>query len=137
MRLKEIIILLRQTVIEQTKVFRFTNHNQPVPLQISGLVTNPDPGRCPHCQKQCGTHLRRHINVVHLKLKPFKCEQCDKRFSERSNLSKHFKVVHLKIKAFKCQYCDKKFSKEYGRSLHVNSVHLREKPHFQSKEGQS
>ena len=92
-------------------------------------MTKPDPGRCPHCQKQYGRHIHSHIKAVHLKIKPFKCEQCEIRCTSKGELVKHVKVVHLKIKPFKCQYCELRFSSKYGRTEHANSVHFRLKPH--------
>ena len=44
--------------------------------------------------------------------KPFhKCEQCDYKTVDRSNLTKHVKSVHQGIK-YPCPHCDYKGSKE-------------------------
>lgn len=46
---------------------------------------------CPQCQKKLSSpqKLKNHINSVHNKLKPYKCEHCDFTASDKSNLKKH------------------------------------------------
>ena len=56
------------------------------------------------------TSLKRHMDVVHLKLKKFKCNSCDFETNLKSDLNDHEKAVHLKIKYLKCDNCDFKCS---------------------------
>ena len=46
---------------------------------------------CPQCKKSLSSshHLKQHINNVHNKIKAFKCEYCDFRASQKSNLRLH------------------------------------------------
>jgi hypothetical protein len=43
---------------------------------------------CPHCLEK-HSNLKRHINIVHLELKEFKCEHCQFVTSSASNLKMH------------------------------------------------
>ena len=53
--------------------------------------------------------LKRHINAIHLKNKPYECNQCKKSFTLKGNLDTQIKEfckgVHQKVKAHKCQDC--------------------------------
>ena len=57
-------------------------------------VYSTDQGKCPYCEKYFQGNLRRHIKGVHLKVKPFKCEYCDSRFSQKSDRVKHVRRIH-------------------------------------------
>lgn len=46
--------------------------------------------RCPICNREMLNHnLGRHLESIHIKEKPFKCEYCDFRTSVKHNLNKH------------------------------------------------
>ena len=57
-------------------------------------VHDSDQGFCPYCRKFYQGNLRRHIKGVHFKVKPFKCEYCESRFSQKSDRFKHIKRIH-------------------------------------------
>ena len=80
---------------------------------------------CPHCHKCLASKqsLQRHIDTVHLGLKPFKCDFCDKSFGEKGNLDKHISDVHLRLKPFKCDDCDKSFARKSDLNRHIASMH--------------
>jgi hypothetical protein len=56
-----------------------------------------------------------------------KCDQCEKSFSDKSNLLRHKKSAHnvvvLKKNFFKCRFCDSSFSRSHTRMLHEKSKH--------------
>ena len=72
--------------------------------------------------------LKIHVDMVHLKLRPFQCDICDKRFHTRHNLKQHVDGVHLELLPFSCKKCDKSFHNQQNLKVHVNSVHLKLKP---------
>ena len=45
-----------------------------------------------------------------MKMKNFKCDECDKSFGEKATLEKHISAVHRNEKNFKCDQCGKYFS---------------------------
>ena len=56
---------------------------------------------CPHCDftidrhsRGARSHLKRHINDVHLGLKRFHCDLCGRYFARNENLRRHQKSVH-------------------------------------------
>ena len=52
---------------------------------------------CEICGLSFGPNiLKRHTDIVHLKLKPHKCEECGKAFGEKTVLNRHMKTVHEK-----------------------------------------
>lgn len=63
---------------------------------------------CPMCQQTFRRqyNMKIHINRVHSKVKPFKCDRCDKSFATNSDLKQHL-VMHGLGKQFKCELCDR------------------------------
>ncbi len=47
-------------------------------------------------------------------LKNFKCEDCEKVYKSKENLTLHIKNIHLKIKPYSCKYCIAEFSHRNG-----------------------
>lgn len=76
-------------------------------------------------------HLRLHINSVHLKYKPYKCEHpgCAKSFAQIGDRNVHMKV-HVDDKPHVCRLCNKAFRLAKGLRAH-------EKIHEKQNEGSS
>ena len=55
-------------------------------------------------------HLKRHIKMIHDKIKDFKCDRCEYETSDSGNLKRHIKMVHDKTKDLKCDKCEYKTS---------------------------
>ena len=77
------------------------------------------------------SQLQSHLNEVHLKLRPYECDQCQKTFSRKYNLNLHIETQsncnNLK-KKYKCNECDASFEKTKYLKAHVNRIHLKIKP---------
>ena len=91
--------------------------------------------KCTYCGKSSTAkkNLKRHVNAVHLKIKPHECDQCEKSFAHKAGLKRHQACrhdvkIHQEIKAHKCQRCNKSFSKKETLSCHVKRVHMNMKP---------
>lgn len=57
-------------------------------------------------------NLKRHINAVHLKIKEFKCEVCEKELTSKVAYKEHL-YSHLNLRPIKCPYpgCSLEFSR--------------------------
>ena len=64
---------------------------------------------------------------IHTGEKPFKCDICDRRFIELSQLKSH-KRVHTGEKPYKCNVCQARFKQNHHLRKH-QLIHSDERPH--------
>jgi uncharacterized Zn-finger protein len=83
---------------------------------------------CDRCDQKFGLKgdLTRHITAVHLKQQNFKCETCERKFSKKQSLTIHVLMVHDKVKDFHCDRCDQKFGLKRDLTRHITAVHLKQ-----------
>ena len=72
--------------------------------------------------------MNRHVRSVHEGKKPFMCEICSSRFSEKCYLNSHIAHVHEKKLKFTCDICKKGFSQKGALVRHNSSVYKVCKP---------
>lgn len=79
---------------------------------------------CYQCGKEYANSksLRVHQRLHGANPKPFQCDECDKAFSQKPDLTKN--GVHRGMKNFTCAECFKKFDRKGGMLEHLKSVHL-------------
>ena len=80
----------------------------------SGLLfkhTNEHHGgrKCPDCDERFTSSSPYHLHIKKHASFKYSCNECDKEFSTKSNLTTH-KNIHLGIKPHKCSKCEKSFS---------------------------
>ncbi|KAJ3644571.1 hypothetical protein Zmor_022294 [Zophobas morio] len=79
---------------------------------------------CETCGKRfySAPYLKRHISAIHLKLKPFACNNCDLSFSTRNSLRTHSRQ-HTDERPYKCDYCGEGFKQKVSLKSHLRSQH--------------
>ncbi|XP_023941507.2 zinc finger protein 91 isoform X2 [Bicyclus anynana] len=90
---------------------------------------NEDVQTCSFCQKACSNEneLSLHVNKVHLQMKPYSCDMCDRQFYTETNLSSH-KKLHSLFSKENCAFCRKTFKCRKDLVVHVRK-HIGMKPH--------
>ena len=88
---------------------------------------------CPHCDYKSAhkQYITEHISSVHEKKKPFKCNVCNKDFSQKSGLYLHNKRLHQTVgRPFKCDTCDKSYITSIELKSHIKHTHESTKNFF-------
>ena len=67
--------------------------------------------------------MNSHIASVHEARNSFKCNMCDKSFSQKGNMYLHVETVHEGRKAFKCDICDQCYSQKSNLKTHIANNH--------------
>ena len=65
--------------------------------------------------------LKHHISSVHEGKRPFKCNTCDRNFSQKSKLNRHVEACKSIIE---CDYCKATFAKELKFINHMKANHI-------------
>ena len=91
-------------------------------------TTSAPPGADPSLYSApCETSSEdKSVTEDHLKHRPFSCEMCDKRFTQKCNLVTHMRL-HTGDKPYKCEFCDKRFTQKGNLDAHIKT-HTKEKP---------
>ena len=63
------------------------------------------------------TSLSQHCNSNHNKIKAFKCEKCNRSFTQKHSLKNHL-LIHSGEKPYQCLYCKRRFRVKYNLKLH-------------------
>ncbi|XP_045783532.1 zinc finger protein 235-like isoform X2 [Maniola jurtina] len=71
--------------------------------------------------------MTEHSQTAHIKLKPFQCSVCLKRFTQQGGLQQHMRR-HTGDRPFPCTYCTKAFTQKSGLDQHLR-IHTKEKPY--------
>ena len=81
--------------------------------------------RCDLCQLKCAnkSEVRKHTDYVHLNIK-IKCELCNYKAIRKSGLKKHTLVQHKGLR-FKCILCHFECISQKGLKYHTRMIHLK------------
>ena len=61
--------------------------------------------------------------IPNLQTKNTKCTLCSKNFLSKSHLKRHVESVHEKLKKHECEICEKKYYQKSHLKEHVQSAH--------------
>ncbi|XP_037033364.1 zinc finger protein 816-like [Bradysia coprophila] len=91
-------------------------------------TTKTDSLQCHICSKVYSTKqsLKLHNQSVHMHLRPFKCELCQRSFADKYTLTTHTRI-HSGSRPYACPYCEKNFVQHSALTKHKR-VHTKEKP---------
>merc|ERR1712156_253291 len=81
--------------------------------------------QCPQCQKYFSDAkaTRKHIKMVHDKIKDNKCSQCPYSAFQRYALKRHINIVHKKSINYFCDDCEYKSGVKGNLKSHIANVH--------------
>lgn len=79
---------------------------------------------CTMCsfKRQFRSAVLKHVNGVHLNIRPYKCKYCKKSFPDKHKL-KHHQRVHSEDADFTCTLCDAVFKYANGLTSHLQTKH--------------
>ncbi|XP_049884205.1 zinc finger protein 850-like isoform X2 [Pectinophora gossypiella] len=76
---------------------------------------------------QTSKELSDHKATDHIKLKPFQCGVCLKRFTQQGGVQQHMRM-HTGDRPFHCTFCPKSFTQKSGLDQHLR-IHTKMKPY--------
>ncbi|XP_062304678.1 zinc finger protein 271-like isoform X3 [Osmerus eperlanus] len=108
-----------------------TQNNEALPRdnRPQGSHTEEKPLQCQQCKRRFAdkSALLKHIEKAHTGEKPHQCQQCKRQFAFKSALLKHMRT-HSGEKPFQCEQCNKRFAQKSVLVDHLKT-HTGEKPH--------
>ena len=89
---------------------------------------------CTICSSSLKTrkNLKKHIEAVHEKKKPYQCIICLCCFSRKEHLAKHTNTVHEKKRPFKCNFCILAFGSKANLKKHICSYGFADKRYLRN-----
>lgn len=97
----------------------------------TGGGSRPRRHSCPQCDRAFTerSNLTKHLTAVHLRLRPHVCGTCNAAFAARCNLFKHRTAVHDRARPHTCTTCGAAFAERNKRDKHAATVHGGERRH--------
>ena len=59
-------------------------------------------------------------------IKEHQCDKCEKMFSSKETLKRHINIQHLGLLPFKCDHCEFKTGVKNKLTIHIKSKHTKE-----------
>ena len=103
--------------------------DEPPAAAASAAAAGERPRRYACSESLCGavfsapSKLQRHVEAVHLGLKPHACNHCEAAFASVSHLKVHLSSVHLGLKPYECEWCVAAYTSSSSLKAHMASAH--------------
>ena len=131
---EEPMIMKRKTIEVEFESISVDIHNS---IQIKTLIEPPgESNKCSICNVNFSSlsDVNRHIEFVHERKKPDKCEICGASYKRHYKLKAHVLRAHKGTdfydgRDYKCSICDRASTSENGLQIHIKTVHGGNKPH--------
>ena len=116
---------------EGKKDYRYDSQNGKLKTHIQTIREVYKDYKCESCEKSFTNlrNLERHLHTVHDGYRDYKCEFCGKSSTTAQNLKKHIYTVHDGYKDHKCEFCGKSFTEARSLKKHIYIVHEGHKNH--------
>ena len=104
----------------------------PIISDITEKLNDKRSIECGSCDKmfKYNSELKVHVKRIHLKIKDYFCDNCDKSFSSQTNLNTHL-PTHLENN-FPCYICGVKLSRKINLINHMKSLHTEKSLHAEN-----
>ena len=94
----------------------------------SHIAAHRDKGSCQFCRKEFASRwdMRIHVYETHTDIRPYACDECKLRFTNKKSADDHQAVVHQKKKdLYQCDICGKNFDFSETLKKHKWNEHPR------------
>lgn len=107
-------------------IIQYKNHLRKRHTGVNGEVnaTNPVPRKKKRTNDRPTTDIEHYIRTVDAQMF---CTECDKQLKSRNSARSHIEMVHLKIKNYACNICEKEFYLRKDFNDHTR-IHTAETP---------
>uniref|UniRef100_A0A915PPL9 C2H2-type domain-containing protein n=1 Tax=Setaria digitata TaxID=48799 RepID=A0A915PPL9_9BILA len=78
--------------------------------------------QCTHPGFKCSKALTAHICSIHTHIRPYKCDQCEKRFVRRNDLRVHSDIHNTQCN-YVCPTCEEMFQRRIHLQKHIKKCH--------------
>ncbi len=67
--------------------------------------------------------IRKHVQIVHLQLKPYACHLCERKFSQKAKMKSHVEGMNELRSNYVCAECDYRTSWKCAFGAHLKNAH--------------